>query len=278
MGNRRARHGIGVDSLALLPWRPGEFQRHLDEWPDELVIVGTVATTRAGDQGVIYRTTSDQGLVGWVEFLSGASRHDDLGFAAWALVSPLATPVPRAQLLDLDASVFMRLRGRRRVGPPLSERLVELAGSRVGEASRRATLPELDVNDLEWVPAGSTLGWGVEASMSDAIASDRRAWRKLGYRTRPGREVMISGQLDRMDLHGESVVVESKLDAGTTTLVQLDRYLAALRRSDPTVVGQIVVGRSFTQDLRDQVNARDDVGLWTCARSSDGHPELVRVA
>lgn len=262
--------------LALLPWRPAEVERFLLEWPGEVGVVGTLSTTRSGDQGLIYRTNLDQAIVASVDFLSDGAPHDTLGYAAWAIARPLLSPIPRKKLLEVDPAVFLRLRGRRHASHELSSELIRLAQLAPFANAAPVDLEVNDVNDLTWVPAGTSSGWGLEAALRDAIASHRPSWRKLGFRAPPSCEVRVAGTHDRMDLSAAGIVVECKLDAGSSTLDQIDRYLARLRADEPATVGHIIVGRAFTRDLSDQVRARDDLSLWSCTRNQSGAPVLTR--
>lgn len=268
-----------VAPAILLPWKPAEVARafnHGTEAQEEFA--GTVADTAPGERGLIYQTTVDQGIVAFIDFVSAALPHPDLGFAAWGTSRALRQPVGRVELLDLDRTVFTRPRGRRRLTQQLSHALDRRLGLPKRSIAKPLEFSPDEMLDIQWNPAGLAASWGIESAMRDAIATHRPSWARLGFAAAPRREVHVPGSLDRMDLFGDGVIAECKLDAGIASLVQLDRYLTALRAYQRRTRwrGHLIVARSYSREVARLVQRRRDVDLWTCHRRPDGLPDLCR--
>jgi hypothetical protein len=84
--------------------------------------------TRAGSRAVVYRTTSDQGIVGVFDFLTDSYRHPERGWVAEGVLRRLDPPLPRAELVadPVLAPVFRHIQGRKSLPPEVGQRLVEL--------------------------------------------------------------------------------------------------------------------------------------------------------
>jgi len=80
------------------------------------------------DWAVVYRTMSDQGIVGIYDFLSDADRRPDKGWAAVGILHRLDPYLPRADLLMDEhlVRVFAHIQGRRTVPVPAAHRLMSL--------------------------------------------------------------------------------------------------------------------------------------------------------
>lgn len=115
--------------------------------------------------------------------------------------------------------------------------------------------------------------------MRDAIASDRHAWRKLGFTSAPATEVRPPQSPLRMDLYGPGIIGECKnVLSGLETLRQLDGYLGLCASgSSGAWRGHLIVSAGFTTELARAVSAREDVKLWTCRRKFGNRPVLTEV-
>ena len=104
---------------------------------DELVpgVARTMCCLRStvrGTRAVVYRSGRCQGVVGVVDFVSGAVPHGGGGWEAEGVFRPVEPHLPRADLLDDPdlAPVFAHLQSRRRLPGAAGRRL-------------RALLPDL---------------------------------------------------------------------------------------------------------------------------------------
>ena len=276
----RMPHTAGVLPSSLLVWHPTELPEGfgIDE---EISLASSTSTAKAGDRGLVYRTTRDQGIVGIFDLLSDAHRHPDMRWAAYGILRRIDPFVPRADLMrdEILRPLFSTMRGRKNIPEDLRLRLL----SRLPQLPLLATthhepIPSPDEH-WEWIPSRPETDWGSEAAMRNAIASDRRAWKKLGFTSAPTTEVRPPHSTLRMDLYGPGIIGECKnVLSGLETLRQLDGYLGlcASGSSGPWR-GHLIVSAGFTTELARAVSARKDVKLWTCRRALGNRPDLTEI-
>ena len=138
-------------------------------------------------------------------------------------------------------------------------------------------MPEVNCANEGLIWNRASQQWGLEGPMRDMVLNSEEAWRAL-FRWKPRAEVGW-GFENRYDLFSEPdrAAAEFKLEANSATLVQLDRYLDALKLEDGgDWWGHIVWGNSCTRGLVTAVDRRPDVTLWRCDRTSDNRARLVR--
>lgn len=263
---------------SLLVWHPTELPASFGS-SRELVLASALSSTRAGDRGLVYRTTRDQGIVGVFDFLSDAHAHPDLRWAAFGILREITPFVPRDRLVthpELRAT-FSTVRGHKSIPDGV-------AGARRGAAgtppftTAKVPLPSAD-EQWEWVPSRPETNWGSEAAMRDAIANDQQAWTKLGFPSRPLTERRPPGSNLRMDLYTDGVIGECKnVLSGLESLRQLDTYPELCSHSSSARwTGNIIVATGFTTELAQAVNRRQDVRLWTCQRDDRGQASLTQI-
>jgi hypothetical protein len=110
------------EPTSVLLWRAEEFAR------PGAVHACCLRTTVAGARAVVYRTGSDRGIAGVLDFGADAAPRPQGGWAAPGTLVLLDRPLTRAELLadeDLHA-VFASLRSRRSLPGPAARRLAEL--------------------------------------------------------------------------------------------------------------------------------------------------------
>lgn len=272
-----------VDSPPPVPtqvvaWHPSEFDGLR---PGGLHLSSCLSSTRTGTRGVIYRTTADQAVVGVVDFASAATKHPDLGWTAYGVVQLLNESIIRARLLADPQlrPVFADIRGRRTMFPAASERIHELVRH---VPARRPTEPLPAASEVwPWAPRRADTSWISEEGMREAIRTDARTWKKLGFTSQPGRETHPArGTKKRTDLYQLGIIGECKVVmSGLDVLAQLDGYLTHAREEHSEIrwSGHIILAAGYTEDLREAVAGRDDIRLWTCGRASNGRPTLAEI-
>ena len=264
---------------SLLVWRPGEVCRSNQDdggwW-----IASALSTVTAGDRGLVYQTVDDQGIVGVFDYATAAFKHPDLGYAAYGRFALLPTPVKREVLLSnrrLSKEFAGRMR-RRHLSSALATAIAELTGGLPAWNASEKPLPG-DDEDWEWVPADPHTGYGLEATMRDAIRDTLSAWRRLGYERMPQTEVQPRGSKRRVDLYAPGVVTECKLHAGIASLEQLLDYLRLFAESERIEWnGNLVVAYGYTRQLSQEISARNDVRLWRCGRTRAGTATIHPIA
>lgn len=112
---------------SILVWRAGELDGP-EKAPGVLTSACCLRSTTAGDRAVVYRTRSDQGIVGIYDFLSDAVQRSDGGWFAHGVLHRLDPCLPRADLLMDEnlAGVFAHIQGRRTIPVPAARRLTSL--------------------------------------------------------------------------------------------------------------------------------------------------------
>ncbi len=85
-------------------------------------------STTAGTRAVVYRSAAEQGVIGVIDFVSGAVPQGRVGWEAAGVFRRIEPYLPRALLLadPVLATVFAHLHSRRRVPVEAGRRLVTL--------------------------------------------------------------------------------------------------------------------------------------------------------
>lgn len=239
--------------------------------------------TRPGDRAVLYERHGGRGIVGVFDFASESFPYKDK-VAAWGVARELDANLSRDRLLEGGdtAKFFRQLSGPAWLPEGVQERLAELLPLPPAGRSDYPLPPpggsglELLAEDAESVEANL---WRSERHMQEAIAADREACHPLGLSPPARQEVRWAGGRFRFDLFGEQSIAECKLFATLESLAQLDGYLEQLRTADPDKQwrGHLVSAFGYSRDLAKQLEARDDVELWLCFRTTDDRPRLRQV-
>jgi hypothetical protein len=263
----------------LLVWRPESTESwdffHTKSWDFCEALASCLKRTVRGDRAFVYE--SGDGITALVDFQGPTSRYENFGYAASGIFRPLHRPVPRSELCRPSLKTVF--------GPGLPRSTQNLT---VGHAEAIASLisdplpafilmPEVNCANEELIWNRASQEWGLEGPMRDMVLDSEEAWRAL-FRRKPQAEVGW-GFENRYDLFSEPdrAVAEFKLEANSATLVQLDRYLDALKlERGGDWRGHIVWGNSCTRGLVEAVDRRSDVTLWRCDRTSDNRAHLVR--
>ena len=252
-------------------------------------VASCLGWTQRGDRGFTYVTGGeDARLEGVIDYQENAFSHDAYRFIASAVFRPFRQAITRAELQAAHpalASVFatgQRI-GARELNRVQHSALVDLVEEREGRLPSFILMPkeECDHEAEDWGKVGNP--WGLERTMQEAIARNRRG----GW----GRLFSIRPQQERRELHGRDIydlvseddraVAELKIDANTLTLLQLKRYLDGRKQETRRRwSGHIIYGRSCTAPLVEAVegerrNSGYTVKIWRCERTPTGKPRLV---
>jgi hypothetical protein len=229
------------------------------------------------------RGMSGSGKSGEFHVATRAFKAGELGFAAYGRPTELETTLSRRTLTKdpLLGPLFANKMGRFYL-PAEAARRLETVLPQIPVA--RSTDPVPLPGDPAWKWAPIARRWGDEVAASDAIATHRPSWSKLGFASPPDRERSPYRSRKRTDLKsrdstGRGVIGEVKHLVALSTLEQLDGYLEEARKGHGGLwVGHLIALAAYTTDLAQAVALREDVRLWVCERDSVGTPHLLEIA